>query len=541
MQKLYELKLTPNQVLLRVPPPADGAKANLSDIQKELAARGIGYRHDVLFEIYRRSTGQFEPLATRENLKYEIIVEASQDGMEATMTLIPPSRGDDKLDPGKIKEALVRAKITMGILYDDIQRAVKDRIENEPVVIARGKPAVLGEDGGVEFVFEGSDPAPAPDPSGQVNYKELGLVKNINQGELIARIKPPQAGEDGFTVHGRELKGKNGKAMRVKLGRNVQLSEDGKELRANSNGFVYHSGDKISVEDVYQVDQVSAAIGNIHFAGVVHVRGSVEDNFVVEGQKGIEIAGSVGRSQLRSGGDIKVLGGVIGATIEAQRDVSGKFFSECAIQAGENVIAEEYILHSKVQAGKSVRVTKVPTGFINGGVTRAGDMISSANLGSSVAEEKTHIEAGMRPNLRQQFDQTSLQLEKNQLAFDKLRKNLLILQQQHETNKGFDDQKRETFGKLIEAAQQVRQQLLEGITQFRQMAADLAQGEADQGFVFVSNTIYPGVTVQIRRANVTIKNALVGSGFRLLKGELKVQDVNEVARLYKAQHTKPPA
>jgi uncharacterized protein (DUF342 family) len=461
--------------------------------------------------------------------------------MEARMTVIPPTRGDDRLDPARIKQAMLDARITKGVLYDEIQRAIRERIENQPIVIARGKPAVIGTDGEMELpTQEPSGPAVRA-AGGLVDYKELGLVKNVSEGQVIARIKPPQPGEDGFTVHGKLLKGRNGKPVRIKLGRNVAANEDGSELRATAGGMVYNSGDKISVEDVYQVNQVNTETGNVHFGGVVLVRGNVEDNFVVEGAKGIEVTGSVGKSRLRTDGDVKVMGGVIGATIDARQDVSGKFFSECTIHAGENVTAENYILHSNVQAGKAVRVTKAPTGFINGGVTRAGDYVSSPNLGSNVAQEKTQIEAGMRPNVRMQHDQLAVQLEKNQLSFEKLRKNLLILQQQRETSAAFDEGKREALRKLVEAAHQVRQQLMEGITQFRTLSAGLAESETDQGFVLVSNTIHPGVTVTIRRASVTIKNALIGSGFRLLKGELKVQDVDEVSRIYRAQQGKPPA
>lgn len=535
LEKLYELKLTPTQVLLRVAPPADGKKANLSDIQKDLKSRGVAYRHDHLFDIYRRATNDFEILIQRESEQWEIMVETHNEGMEARMVLVPPQKGDAKLDPAKVKKAITDAHISKGILYEEIQRAIREKAGNQPVVIARGKPVVHGSDGEIEFVYDQEAPPPAEPGQSAVDFKELGLIKNVDSGAIIANITPPKQGEDGYTVQGRELKAKQGKPARVKVGRNVAMNDDGTELRATASGYVLMSGDRVAVENVYQVEQVNAESGNVHFTGVVIVKGNVEDNFTVEGEKGIEVGGSVGKAALRSGGDVKVRGGVIGATIDTPRNVTAKFISETKIQAGENIIAEDYILHSTVQAGKSVRVTKTPAGFINGGVTRAAESVAAPNIGSNVAEEMTQIEAGMRPNLRMQFDALNSRMEKDELAFDKLCKNLLVMQAQRAKAGGFDEPKREAFGKMVEAAGQLKHQLMEGVRTQRTMTAGLAESEGERGFVLVSNTVYPGVSVQIRRQSVKIKTPLMGSGFRLLKGEIKVQDVGEVTRIARMQ------
>jgi uncharacterized protein (DUF342 family) len=408
-------------------------------------------------------------------------------------------------------------------------------------VIARGKAAVQGIDGEIEFMYDQAAPGAPARRTDQVDFKELGLIKNVQEGQTIARIKPPTAGEAGFTVQGGELKAKAGRAARIKLGRNVVRSEDGTELRAAASGYVLVSSDRVSVENVYQVNQVNTETGNIHFAGVVMVKGNIEDNFTVEADKGIEVGGSIGRAMLRTEGDVKARGGAIGARIDAQRNVSAKFFSECTIGAGESVTAEDYILHSTIQAGKSVRVVKGPSGFINGGVTRAGETVISPNLGSNVAEEKTQIEAGMRPNSRAQFDALGLQMEKNEANFEKLRKNLLVLQHQRETQGVFEEQRKEAFEKLLETAQHVRQQLMEGVRSYRTLSTELAEGEVERGYVLVENTVFPGVTVQIRRQSFAIKSPLVGSGFRLVHGEIKVQDVDEVTRIYRGQHGRLPA
>ncbi|MCH8112233.1 MAG: DUF342 domain-containing protein, partial [Proteobacteria bacterium] len=334
-EKLYELKVTLSQVMLRVTPPGDGKKANLNDIQKELKSRGIPYRHNDLFEIYRRAADEFELLSKRETEEYEVLVEVAPSGLEASMTVVPPSMGNSKLDYGMIKQALVAAKIQTGIQQDEIRRVVEKKIENQSVVVAKGREPVHGTDGWVDFLQENEDQDEKEDGQDEdeqedvVDYKELNLIKNVNEGDLVARVHPPTPGEEGFTVLGKVLKARSGKPARVRAGKNIKRSEDGSEIYAGTNGFVINDDDRLSIENVYAVDQVDASTGNIRFAGVVAVRRGVEDNFTVEAAKGIDVGGAVGKATLKSESDISIRGGVMGGTLEARNNISAKFLSEC--------------------------------------------------------------------------------------------------------------------------------------------------------------------------------------------------------------------
>lgn len=537
--KGFEVRLTPTQVLLRVEPPRQGAKANLTEIQQALRDQGVSYRHNLLFDIYRRAAGEFEPLARRESEEYTVQVDVSPDGLQATATAIPPYRGEDRLDAARVRRALGEAKVQLGILDDAVERMVRERIDDKPVLVARGKPAVHGRDGWVEYI-EPEHPAGPPGDEIRVDYKELNLIRNVAEGELIARVHPPTEGEDGFTVLGRELGHRKGRPALVKLGRNVTRDDRG-EIRAAGNGYVTTLGDRLAVDNVYEVKNVDAASGNIHFNGVVMVRGSVEDGFVVEAERGIEVAGPVGKATLRCAGDIMLRGGAMGATLEAGKNVSAKFLSECTVQAGDTVTAEDYVLHSTVHAGRTVRVNKAPSGFITGGLARAGELVSAPNLGSTVGEEKTVVEVGMRPNLRQQFDHLRGELERNRLTFDKLRKNLLVLQRQRE-RQPLDAERQAGLARMVQAARQVRDQLWEQAEGFRALEDEMKEHEAGTGLVLASETTHPGVMVQIRRQRRRITTPIIGSAFKLMRGELRVQDHNEAYRHYKLQRAgQPPA
>lgn len=540
MEKHYELKIGATEVLLRVEPPEKGKRANLNEIQKELRELEISFRMDHLFDIYRRSSNQFETLANRESVEYDILVQVSPGGQEAQLTVIPPQRGEDKLTPEKFRLALEKAKIEKGILYPELKRIMAERIENEAIVIARGKPSVIGQDGWIEFHTEGKGPQMAVEDN-KVDYKELNLIKNVHEGDLVATVFPPTMGEDGFNVTGKVLQGHNGKRAKYRLGPNTHMNEEKTEIYATKPGFVVFSGDRVSIEDVFEVENVDSTSGNIHFSGVVRVTGQVEDNFVIEAEKGIEVGDTVGKAKLKSRGEIKIGGGVFGGTLETKTSVSAKFFNECQVSAGENVIAQDYILHSNIQAGKMIQVTQTPDGFANGGVLRAGDSIWVAVLGSELSEGRTALEVGMGFQTRRQFEQLQEAIGTEQASFEKLRKNLSVLQKTWETQGGLPAEQAATFDKMLSAARGIRQKMKQDFQEYQSLSATIANETDSESFVFVSSVAHPGTRIQIKRFKVTLSTPLESCAFRIINGELKAQDFGQAQKVYKMRHGKKPS
>ncbi len=539
--RFYELKIGSSEVQLRVRPREGGKGANLNDIQKELSQLDISYRIDHLFDIYRRSSDQFETLAKRETTEFEIQVNVDSEGFEAHMTVIAPQVGEDKLTPAKIKTALEEAKVEKGIQYDEIKRVIAGKTGDESVLIAKGVPPVHGEDGWIEFNPENKKDASAAVKQNKADYKEMNLIKGVEEGHLIATIYPPTKGSDGFDVKGDKHKGKDGKRAKYRLGANTRLNEEGTEIYASSSGFVVFSGEKVSVEDVFEVPNVDSASGNIRFSGVVRVRGQVEDGYLIEGAQGIEVNGTVGRARLKSRGEIRVGGGALGAKLISGKSVTAKFFSECEVKAAENVVAEDYILHSTVQAGKVVQVVKPGEGFITGGVVQAGMSVWCAVLGSVASEENTRVEVGAEVHLRRDFNRLTEQMDHGREKFDKIRKNIRVLQAQREKQGELPEETAETFERLLAAGQALRGQLLGSLEEYRRMFSVLSNDSNDDGYIFVSSVANPGARIQIRRFPLNLVTPLKSCAFRISNNELKVQDHNDALRVYKMQFGKLPA
>jgi hypothetical protein len=540
-EALFELKVGATQVLLRVRPAEQGRKANLGEIQSHLAELKIPYRHEVLFDIYRRASNKFEMLTARDTQEYACEVKVSRDGYEAAVTVVPPRvESDEGLTATLIQQALADAKVVRGLLPEAIERIVSNRLLQQAVVVARGEPVAHGKDGTITFV-EPEEAEPTAELGQRIDIREMNLVKSVGSGDIVARITPPSEGKDGFTVQGKDVKAKNGRPAKFRVGKNVALDEHGTAIVAQVPGFLVVADGRVSVENVLQVENVDGSTGNVHFAGVVRVRGNVEDGFLVESEEGIEVDGAVGKAQLKTKGGIRVRGGALGATLEAGASVSAKFLSECTVRAKESVNVDEYILHSTVEAGRSVRVLKTPNGFINGGTIRAGVEVHSPNLGSDVSEERTEIEVGVGLSLRQELDALEERMKRAQINFDKLRKNLQVLQVQRERGAALPTDRESTFAKMIAAVRSVRGELMDGEVRRQTLIETMTSQPDEQGVVLVPNVVNSGTRIRIRRFRANVKSPLAACAFHVVNNEMKVQDIGTVLKLLKQAGQKPTA
>jgi len=508
---LFEVKFKGRQVLLRVTPPEGKLRANLNDIQKFLRSRQIEFRHEVLFDIFRRASNDFEPLSQRDTLDYEVEVEVSEDKMKAWITIVAPDVGDASLHPNMIKEALERVHVNKGIFYESIKKLLAEKQSVQRKLIAEGKPKLDGEDGTLEFLEEAQVGQMVEDNT--VDYRELNTVKNVTEGTVIARIHVPTPGENGFTVDGKVLKAKIPKKARLKIGRNVQLSEDGRQLIARQDGYVVRVGSRVSVENVLDLNNVDSESGNIRFHGVVRVRGQVEDAYVVEAEKGIEVGGTVGKAVLTSKGDITIGGGALNAQITAGGNVTAKFLSDCEVLSGGSVVVRDYILHSKVEAEGMVQVTSSSKGFITGGNIRAGTEISAAILGSGVSEEVTILEVGSGVDMLKSFEALDQRINDNLVVFEKLRKNLQYLQKQRISGQIQDKARLEEYQRMVASGRQVVEKILNQSRKYHHYKEKMGEPQPEGVWIMGGEELHPGVVMSIQSVKHKIVEPLSSQGF----------------------------
>ncbi|MFN3428630.1 MAG: DUF342 domain-containing protein, partial [Candidatus Sericytochromatia bacterium] len=182
----------------------------------------------------------------------------------------------------KVDEALAEAGVSVGIDKDALLR-VSQYPSSEPVLVAKGVPAVAGEDAKIEYYFRGGSQKagqPLEMSDGRVDFRELGYIENVTKGQVLATKTPPTLGLPGQNVPGEELPARNGKDVALRAGTNAMLSEDELSVIALIDGQPKQDGSRISVQPIIVVaGDVDFSTGNINFQGSVKINGNVLPGF----------------------------------------------------------------------------------------------------------------------------------------------------------------------------------------------------------------------------------------------------------------------
>lgn len=169
----------------------------------------------------------------------EISVTVTSNCSEVYVTAEPPENGGKEVTYEDIMKHLTELKITYGIDDSAVKRIANEKLYGERTLVAVWKPAVNGVDGTITYRYEKQVKiAPVEDEHGFVDYKNLGLIRTVHKGDIIADITLPTEGEPGMDVRGQVLRQIVGKKASYTVGTNTALNEDGTQIVATSDGNI---------------------------------------------------------------------------------------------------------------------------------------------------------------------------------------------------------------------------------------------------------------------------------------------------------------
>ncbi|NUU76328.1 DUF342 domain-containing protein [Paenibacillus xylanilyticus] len=306
---------------------------------------------------------------------------------------------------------------------------------NSQCKIAEGIPAVPGTDGYIKVLVgmdDSNERRPLEAEDGKVDYKEVTRLNNVKSGQIIAERIPPVEGTVGRAVTGEEIPFRPGKDARFKIGKNVVINPDGSAMYAALDGLVTKTeGNKLNVFPVYEINgDVDYNVGNIDFVGTVVIRGNVLTGFKIRAAGDIRVVGGVEGAELEAGGSVEITGGIIGynkGLVQAGHNVKCTFIQEGNVDAGEDVLVSQSIMHSNIRAGRAV-ICAGTKGLIVGGSIQAGENVSARIIGNSMSTV-TSIEVGVLPKLRNELSDLRKGLREQMDSLDKTKKALILLDQ----------------------------------------------------------------------------------------------------------------
>jgi uncharacterized protein (DUF342 family) len=330
---------------------------------------------------------------------YTLTFEISPDAQECRCFYQPSNIGGMPLSATDLQGHLAQFKIKEGIVPESVASLLNSAASAKVVsglLLAEGIPMIPGEDARIVMAVADGLAASEPDEKafGTVDFRRVQSFLNVDDGELIATIQQPGNGKPGRSVTGIVIPAQPGAPLKLHIGENIRLSDDGQSLFATATGRVCFQEGEILVTDVYEISgDVDFKVGNITFKGYVEVKGDVLDGFFVKAVKGIKIQGNIGACKIESAGDISFCGmnGQGSGTINCGGTLSANFIYDTTIESAGDIIVETEIRSSQIKCLGAILVNK---GGLTGGEYFALAGVECGNLGS-VTSLRTRVVAGV--------------------------------------------------------------------------------------------------------------------------------------------------
>ncbi|WP_272701043.1 DUF342 domain-containing protein [Desulfovibrio sp. Fe33] len=255
-------------------------------------------------------------------------------------------------------------------------------------VLVKGAHPVPGRDGWLESMVATRDETGTEDASGRLDFRDRGTYPMVVTGQIIGRLHPPTAGEGGIDIYGKTIPASAGRELKIVLGENVLLQNDGTTYASKAQGVAVLERNTLSVTECLVVHgNVDLNSGNVKVEhGSIKVLGSIQAGFSVSAPKHVLVEGSIESSTVYAGGLVEVKGGILmpdGGEIVSDGRVVANFAINARIRAGHDVVIANEIQNSSIHTdGRLIALSG--KGTVQGGEVLARKGIEINELGSEL-------------------------------------------------------------------------------------------------------------------------------------------------------------
>lgn len=527
MNGYFRLSIGEHGVAVRIYPPTDGGEIlDANEVAQYLERQSIPCDIKAIHAGIQKLEETAVAVSARKTyaIGEKIFVRFSDDKMTATARFYPPSNDGSEMDKAEIIGELKFQGIAYGIDENAIDAYLADKQYCKDYVVAVGTPMQYGTDGFIEYFFNTDLKArPTLKEDGSVDFFNLNILNNINAGDLLAKLHPEVPGEMGRNVSGDPILPPPVKREILRFGKHITMSEDKTELTSDVNGHVSLVDGRVFVSDVYEVENVDNATGNIDYDGSVKVNGNVCTNFSVKAKGDIEVTGIVEGAYLEAGGNIIIGRGMNGmerGELKAGGNIISKFL-ENAKASAKGYVESESIIHSNVVAGTEVNVHG-KRGFITGGKVCAQSKVEAKVFGSSMGAV-TNIEVGINPNLKVQSQELKQEIQEIGKSIKKVDPVVKAAAMKLKLGGSFEPEQFAYMKQLADQSRQLHNTLDSDLFMLNELEGIL-EAEADAKIV-VTDTMYPGTMLVISEASLAVKKPYQYCKFRKIRGDVKSEGI----------------
>lgn len=382
--------------------------ANIKNAVAELA--------DVLKTLQGKQTGRDITYQVLERIDATISILIDSDEMGATAE-ITAAQGGKHLTAKAILVAAQEAGVKKGFSKEDLVKLAQLAAKAEPnhqvtLKIASGKSAINGNDAEIKPLVESAQSRilrPKKREDGSVDMRDLGDIICVKVGDPIAEKKPLTLGKTGYTVTATLLPPEPGNDVALVSGEGTTISSSDENILVSEKvGLPKIIANGMEVDEVYKINNVTIATGNINFTGSVIIDGDVNEGMKVIASGDVTVGGFVESATIEAGGDVTISGGIIGrkhdieknkvtdvkmsVSVNAKGNIYAKYCQYAEIGCSNDVRIENQLLHSllDIKGGLKVGTEDKSNGKLIGGHIKAGTFVTAGIIGAT-AGSKTII------------------------------------------------------------------------------------------------------------------------------------------------------
>lgn len=315
-----------------------------------------------------------------------IEVSANDDGMTGFIKLVKQGVNPEPVTQEQLIAALKENRITYGIKESSVEKLAARPIYNIKIEVAKGLPAVFGQDGSVTYyVKRDSEYRPEINLEGAVDYKNLDYFQLVKKDQVLAEIIRETEGTEGVNIYGGIIPTKNGRPAPSPVGKNTHLIQDDTVLVSDCDGVVRFLRDSIDVNDVLKIKgNVDHLTGNINFTGDINIDGDVTNGFSVKSGGNIIVKGVVEDAAIEAAGNVHISNGINGAgtnIIHVCGNLKCKYIEHAKIHVEGNVSAD-YIIDSSVTCMGNIELAGSRELIVGGEIRVLGEL-RAKDIGSA--------------------------------------------------------------------------------------------------------------------------------------------------------------
>lgn len=423
------------------------------------------------------------------------------------MLLVAPPQGDG--NPVRVAD-VVHALEEMGVAYGIDEHAIRSAIERATklankvqAVVAEGVPPVHGTDAKVNYRLpEEAVLRPLPLlPDGSVDYLQLDPARYIQAGQLIATVVPAQHGRPGrtLTFPPQTVPQRPGREANLRAGENVLASDDNLQFTAQRPGYVYLSGDKLSVLPAQPLT------GDLQttqqFTESLVLKGNLLPGAQVRVHADVAISGRCEGAYLNARGTCYLRGGAQQSEVAADGNILlGASATDCTLSTRHQVIA----LHESVH--------------IAGGRVVAFEGVEAYTIGTP-AWAPTEVIVGVDTLGDERLFEIAQEIRQCEDNIQKI--NAALRPYVSVTAGAASSEKKEAIQRLMAHRRRLEARLKE--LQHEKRTITIQVNAPTRAEVIVRGTVYPGVKVTIGRSSYLVESDMQSVRFFVARGETRVQ------------------